>query len=423
MLKKIIKCLIIIYFFFLTAIFFAWAVFHIMNGGQRFNSKTANAIIEFAQFPSKVFHWTNWRADERIIDDTSFPNGIHYYSDTANVPLGYLLTSYVDDRKDINIQLIDVKKNTEIKKWHIIADSILRKTNSPILDKKNLRIIHPILLKDSSIIFNTSASLFKINAQSKIEWCNNIIFHHSIEYANDTSLWACSRIINKQPFYITEKDSLANDAITLVNAANGKIIFQKTVYNILKENNYSYLLGIGLYQPDAIHLNEIYPAKTNSKYWQIGDLLISMRHRSTVFLYRPSTNKILWLKTGPWNNQHSCKFMDSTHIMVLGNDVISSGFNNSQNTLLNNRNHLYVYNFETNTVDTPYYKMLDKLDPKTLTEGRISVLPNGDIFMEETNNGKIYIFDKDKLKLTYCHRVDNKHIQMQNWSRFIPAKK
>lgn len=420
--KKIIKYFIIVYSIFLIAVMSAWAVWHIVNGGQRLNSKFANAIIAFAQIPSKTFHWISTGIkDERIIADTSFPGGIHYYTDTANILSGYLLTSSFDDHKNIDIKLIDIKKNIEIKKWNIIADSVLKRTNFSSLSKNNLRLIHPILFKDSSIIFNTGASLLKINAQSKIMWCNTNTFHHSIERVNDSCIWTCSRIINTQPFYITEKDSLDNDAISMINVKNGKTIFQKSIYDILKENGCSYLLGVGLYQPDAIHLNEIYPAKTNSKYWQIGDLLISMRHRSTVFLYHPSTNKILWIKTGPWINQHSCKFMDDKHILVLGNDVISSGFNNSQNSLFNHQNHLYVYNLETNSVDTPYYKILNRIAPKTLTEGRISILPNGDIFMEETNNGKIYIFNKDILKLTYCKRMDAKHIQIQNWSRYVKS--
>ena len=215
----------------------------------------------------------------------------------------------------------------------------------------------------------------------------------------------------------TAKDTLVNDGIAEVNSGNGNIVYQKSIYSILNDNGYKYLMAIGNFENDEFHLNEVNPAPADTKYWKKGDLLISLRHRNTVFLYRPATNKILWLKTGPWANQHSCTFVGDDKIMVLGNDVMRS---NDYVKLLYKYNNIYLYNFKNNTIDTPYVKMISQLGLKTYTEGRCNILPGGDVFFDETNEGKLYIFNADKLKMKYCERIDDKHIKMMSLVRYIP---
>ena len=83
---------------------------------------------------------------------------------------------------------------------------------------------------------------------------------------------------------------------------------------LLRDSNYH----------DPIHLNQIRVARQDTRYWHRGDLLLSARHLSMVFLYRPSTNKIIWRKTGPWMNQHSAEFVDDHRISVFNNNVIQA---------------------------------------------------------------------------------------------------
>lgn len=390
-----------------------------MLGGNRFNSKVSESIVQFAEFPSKVYRFfkPGVLKDKRYIMDTTSKSGIDYYVDTSKISPGSLLISTFDKDKNPEIKLLDLKKNIVKKKWNINADTILHYTITKELDKNNVRLFHPILLKDSSLIFNTGHSLFKINKRSAIVWINKKIFHHSIEYASDTSVWTCSTIVNKKPLYIVSyRDTLVNDAIALINTVNGNIIFQKSIYDILNENGYKYLLAIGKFENDAFHLNEVNPAPADSKYWKKGDLLISIRHRNTVFLYRPSENKVLWLQTGPWSNQHNCSFIDADRIMILGNDIIRA---DDYDGMLNKHNNIYIYDFKKNAIDTPYSKIMGQLKVRTYSEGRCNILPNGDVFFCDTNEGKVYIIDRDRLKLKYCERIDNKHIKMLNLVRYV----
>ena len=329
-----------------------------------------------------------------------------------------MLISTFKENKELEIKLLDLRKNIFVKKWNLNPDTILHYAPNSGLTRYNIRLFHPLLLKDSSLICNTDYFLFKVNKDSKIVWVNKNAFHHSIQYANDTAVWACETAVNKKTdFRLSPKDTLINSAISLVNTNTGKIEFEKSIYEILNQNGYAYLLAIGAFESDAFHLNEVTPALKDGKYWKKGDLLISLRQKSAVFLYRPSTNKILWLQMGPWGNQHSCSFLDEESIMILGNDVTR---NDKYMSFLHQHNNIYTYNFKNNITDTPYNKMMEILKPRTYTEGRCNILPNGDVLFDETDRGKVYIFDHNKLKLSYCDRIDSKHIKILNWVRYVP---
>jgi hypothetical protein len=197
---------------------------------------------------------------------------------------------------------------------------------------------------------------------------------------------------------------------------------------ILIENGYErLLLGKGQINSDPLHLNDIQPALTDSEHWNKGDLLISCRNLSAVFLYRPSTDKIVWLQQGPWYNQHDADFLENNKIVVFGNDVLREesvidGKITDETLFFSNKranNNVYIYNFDKDTVITPYSRLMKNAGIRTYTSGRCDVLPNGDVFVEDTNNGRIVIGDSINKKVEYVKRIDEEHISSLFWSRLI----
>lgn len=410
--RKALKIIGFLYILFLVAIFSFWSVIHIYAGGEKINPKISNLILKLGMLPSYLSHINSINSEKRVIENSTAINGITFYKDTATLSAGYFLISSFLSPDTLQIELLEYKKRQSIKKWKIASNIVLKFSKNQELDRHNLRLLHPLMLKDSSVIFITT-SLFRIDKFSKVIWVNNNFFHHSIELADDSSIWVCGRLENK-PFNFNGTDSILNDAITQVNYNTGSISYEKSISEILIENGYQYLLSIGPFEKDLIHVNEINPALyEGSSFWKKGDLLISIRHRNTVFIFRPDTGKIIWLKTGPWSNQHDCTFISPSQIMVLGNDIIRT---NKGLSLLNKNNNIYIYDFKTNRIDTPYSSIIKKLNLKSLAEGRCEKMKNGDIFFE-SNEGIVYIFDEKSLKLTYSDRVDSKHLKLLNWTR------
>ena len=101
--------------------------------------------------------------------------------------------------------------------------------------------------------------------------------------------------------------------------------------------------------------------------------------------------------------------------MIFGNDVLRG----KRDSLINGHNDIYFYDFEKDEISKPYTQVMKKAGIKTKTEGRCDLLSNGDLFIDETNNGKLYIINKDSVKMIYTERFDKNHIKMFNWVRPI----
>ena len=257
---------------------------------------------------------------------------------------------------------------------------------------------------------------------SKLIWINtNIESHHSLELDHENNIWISGRRLYSQLPELIDKENteFLDDLIMKINPENGDVLFEKSVIQILKDNDlYDLIFKNGNYEFDPIHLNDVQPALTDSDYWKKGDLLISSRHLSTIILYRPSSNKILWYRQGPWLNQHDPDFLDGNKISVFGNQVFRGVMENKLE-LPYEFNSVFIYDFENDSFIEPYKTFLESEKIKTITEGRSEILSNGDLFVEETNNGRIFIGDTIKKKLTFSKRLNDEEISYLHWSRII----
>ena len=80
------------------------------------------------------------------------------------------------------------------------------------------------------------------------------------------------------PYSIDEKivgnkyGDFLDDAITKISSG-GNIIFQKSVLQIFLDNNLeSLFFSNQIFDGDPIHLNDIQPVSSDSKFWKKGDL-------------------------------------------------------------------------------------------------------------------------------------------------------
>ena len=262
---------------------------------------------------------------------------------------------------------------------------------------------------------NGRDSLVKIGPTTSVGWVSNCISTHTVEQDAEGNIWICSRM---KPSSYEGVLSHLDDAIAQISP-EGNVLFKKSVAKILYENGCRGLLAGGFRgRPgeDPIHLNEVQPALTDSKYWKKGDVLLSMKHLSTVAFYRPSTDKIIWLKTGPWMNQHSVEFASDHEISVFGNNVISDvkGY-----VLMDGHNNVYLYDFANGSVSTPYDKAMSSLAVRTTYSGRSKVLLNGEVFIEESNYGRLLRLAPDRAIWEFVPRLDNNHLSMPIYSRYL----
>lgn len=312
--------------------------------------------------------------DSNVIENKDIADGIKYYrgnSKTNNYDHLDLLTGYKANNGDIVIELFDLHDGKSIKKWIPDIGKIakLTKDGNKFLASYNApnSIVHPLMLKDSSVIFGTWQSAVKINSNSEIDWLiSDYKSGNAIEKDYDNNVWLCGirhftkiKRLLKDNLIEKEKSHFADDVMMKINPEDGTILFEKSIIALLMENNLEHLIyGNGYFGLDSVHLNDIQPVLSDGAYWKKGDLLLSLRHISTVLLYRPSENKVLWYKQEPWLNQHNADFMDNTKISVFGNQVFRGDEENiAQSKYLKNPskfNSVFVYNFSNDSISEPY---------------------------------------------------------------------
>jgi hypothetical protein len=421
------------------AISMSWLTRHAVNDGPLLTERESKMIVSIANFPANVKDAIlelrqlitgdplTLLVDSKAVEKPTWIRNFPVAEDN-----GYLLFSGVDSKAKQNVvKLIRIADGEEVVRWK--PDFLF--INNQITDKQwghkgsafSLQAVHPLLLNDASIIFNTGNSFVKQSScSSKPLWVLDEIVHHSNELdETGKAVWAPSVSTDGFPENLWLRSHTRDDALGHFSL-EGKLMERRSFSNILINNGLgSLLMGTsGFFRnDDPIHMNQIKVAKYNSTYWKRGDLLISARNISTLFLYRPSTNKILWHQTGPWMNQHSVDFIDDHRISVFSNNVVS-GPHARKNLFLtpNDINRVYFFDFDKNQASQPYEKQLSIAKPVTRTAGRAQILHGGGLFVEESESGRHLRFTKDRLLWSRVNDYDDRRIGILSWSRYLTAE-
>ena len=135
-----------------------------------------------------------------------------------------------------------------------------------------------------------------------------------------------------------------------------------------------------------------------------------------ILLYRPDTNKIIWTGTGPFFHQHDVDILDGQRISVFNNN--SKDF--IDRDIVDGNNEVIVYDFKNNKYSSYLSESLIKYDIRSTTGGRSQILPNGDLFIEESNFARTLYFNADgSLRWSHVNRANDKNVYGDGWSRLL----
>ena len=364
-----------------------------------------------------------WDEDRYFYNQSGFngtPNSINSY---------LLLSRYDGDLQEGLVELIDLTNFKILHTWNPDIDAFndlvkqvdefkyLERDSNNSRSKQH----HPKLVRDGGLLFHDSlgSPLRKIDACSNIIFQNtHDIFHHSIETDIENNIWVPSNIY-PQSLPIEKVGSEFEDNAIVKLSNDGEILFEKSVSQIFIDNALEHLLfsvGDDIFVIDPIHLNDIQPVNFDGEYWKKGDVFLSLRHQSMVLLYRPSTNKIIWKGSRPFFHQHDVDILDDHRISIFDNN--SKNFVDGD--VVDGHNEVIIYNFKTDKYSSYLKDVLIDNDVRTITQGRSQILPNGDLFIEDTNYARTLYFNADgSLRWTHVNRADNQDIYIVAWSRIL----
>ncbi len=335
-----------------------------------------------------------------------------------------LLSRYSIESEQSVIELIDLKNFKIIHKWEPDIDEFNEKILTEGQFKNHLRdknkkqfiITHPYLSKSAEVVFSNYSQLIKIDKCSKLIWQNQKhVFHHSKESNDNGDYWVPIKLYESK---IKNYEKVGNhDALSLVSK-NGKIIFEKSLYELFLENNLEHYIQNHITNTsnrrnsDVFHLNDIEPTRFDSKYWKKGDVFLSLRNLSMIILYRPSTNKLIKVLHGPFFNQHDVDVLNDHEISIFNNNYRDFGTLNSE---------IIKYNFKTGEFTTYFKNSMIENNVFTEFQGVHKILPTGELFLESTTDGRILFFD-NKGRLTWQfvnNENDKKELYALGWSRIL----
>lgn len=432
--KRVSQFCLLILLLLLVSLSTATVVRHVMIGGQRFSDTQKDFILNFSQFPNLTWRTLNefYRAAEPVLHIIKVSDSEKAaWNELFPQPLdpGFLLFSGLNaEAKSWDIKLIRISDNKTMAlwtpDWRSIGERTTLKDWYEIKQNTSAFIaVHPLPLPGGDLVFNTGYSLVRINAcSSKIDWVLDQMAHHSIEFdRNKKHIWTAGTVKNGFGGSHIFQDWLRDDSLMKVSL-EGAIIENISFSDILIENGLSALLFGSLAlveQRDPIHINQITEAQTSTRFWEAGDLLISARHLNAVFLYRPSTRKIVWFKHGPWNHQHAARFLGNSKIVVLDNNVVDLGNGRFEFLGPDRINRVLVYDLSTDEISEPFRQMLLKMQPRSPTNGRAEILADGSLFFEESDKGRHFRLSKDKLHWARINHYGETDVGRVGWSRYL----
>lgn len=411
---------VILFISFIGSIGFGSLLRHHYLDGERFKSlqkiavifaevpKNAKLMIEYRSFnlsepPPLDKHKDKKRFEQFISNqrnallvlpryDTSLSRSVVEIIDLNNFEI---IHTYKHDINEMHNQITNIEEFSRVK----IDDSPIR-----------FEYRHPLILDDGSLIGDSDYSVeFKIDFCSTLQWINQEeVFHHSKMLDHEGNIWV-GGLFNPYPKYVKKYINFSDDSLIKLNT-DGEILFNKSVITLLIDNQISFDDFLDNKIIDPIHLNDIEPVFNDSDYWKKGDIFLSIRSQDAIVHYRPSTNKVINVITGPFKLQHDVDVISDKEISIFNNN----GFNP------NNYSEVIIYNFETKSFTKLFNDQLKKNNFKTKSQGLSHIFRDGSLMVEEQNHGRILLFNnKGEKEWEFINKDKNGNIGFVSWSRVI----
>lgn len=337
---------------------------------------------------------------------------------------GYILFSRYDGVGMRNVvELLDLSTWKVVHRWMpdpgVLLAGVVHET--PYADIANwnvthFREIHPWMAANGDLIAKDHFSpLVRFDACGRRVWVEGKLYHHSTEVDADGNLWIPSVA---EPHQVQGlPDRFFEDEIAEVSQ-DGKVLFQRSVTDLMLKSGFAQrIFGNGMYNDDPLHLNDIQPVLADGPYWKKGDVFLSLRNQSMIVLYRPSTDQIVWTRTGPWLSQHDVDILDDHRIAVYDNHVQDRG---GEPFFEQGSSDIVVYDFRYDSVSHPFAPLMKAQNVRTNAAGLFTELPGGNALIEDVTAARFILAGPDGRMLgEYVNRGPSGIVYHLGWSRYV----
>lgn len=415
---------LIIILFGLSA--FGWMVKHVSLGDKDFG-KTLNSGLK--SFVSFLDLFEKSVEEVQSLPKTFVPTPADFEPVNKLEKDVYALVSYSNEEKDRTVEIRNLKNDSVFYQWNI--DNPYKPTD---------RIMDPLLLPGKKLVYsyNGVTGLTAIDSSGNLLWTQDSVpHHHSINLDSAGNIWACTYSKEHGQFIIFKgyydfggrEMVFLDNTISKLDSETGRILFHKSITEILKENGLENLLLKSDNPDDPIHLNDVQPALKTTPYYQEGDLFLSFRNLSAIIQYRPSTNEVVRLLEGMFYSQHDVDFLNDSTIYFFNNNSHTLWLSKESDWMSVADERIYAGEFYSNVMahdlkNEKYFYLARQsfIDNAifTHTEGMSEMLDDTLLFVEEQNSGELWIFNGEEV--VYKNVLSSQHEghhHLPNWTRIL----
>jgi len=347
------------------------------------------------------------------------------FTGPADPAEGFLLLSRYDgERRQSVVELHDLAARRLVHAWvpDMAALQPLLQHPSRLVDTagmnrpERIRLMNPLPMPDGGLIVQNTSPILRLDACGRPVWSRPGLYHHSAQPDGAGGAWVAAHLEPQTVANVSAR--FVEDAVVHLSA-EGEVLSQASVPRLLAEAGFGRLVwGGDVYSDDPVHLNDVEPVRQDGPWWKAGDLLLSLRNASAVALYRPSGDRIVWLRQGPWVNQHDVDVLDDHRFSVFDNHRFNGP---GEFAWVEGANAVLVHDLATGETTSPWGPALAALEVRTVSEGLADPDPTGGGMVEETTNGRLLALDAaGTLCWNYVNRAADGLVYHLNWSRLLP---
>ena len=409
----------------------------------------ATIAYSLAEVPQKISAWVSSIGESPFELDDRFPTHSGFEGQTNRDEIYLLLNRYDGDIEKSVVDLVDLRSFKVVHRWEPALETeasgqgaieqIDREIRPYYSDVNAQEATHSSLTQRGSLVVGRNGHVSKFDACSNFLWeatiPEGILTNASLELDEHGNIWTAAakkstQFSNSETADAGAAPSRHIDNLVVHLSPSGEVIYSKSITDILIEHHLANFIFVfsEFTIPDPLHLVDIQPALTSGTHWQKGDLLISLKHLSMVLLYRPSTDSVLWHGVGHTSFQSDVNFVDGSSLVIFDNNTPTylqpNAKDRKQKDLrfkqVEGHSKVLVYDFATDQYSHYLEDALRVHQVKTAVQGRNQVLPNGHLFVEETEFGRVLYFNADgNLRWSHVNRAEDGKVYAMGSSRIL----
>jgi hypothetical protein len=265
--------------------------------------------------------------------------------------------------------------------WHYRFPDAFEKDPSPLSGKRRDWWRRAYLFPNGDVLaIITDSGLLKIDRNSRLLWAKAIHAHHDLAIAPNGDLYLLTRRVHVVP-RVNEEQPIVEDMVAILDFEGN----EKRRFSLLEAFENSEFADVwresGRTSGDLFHTNSIElldgsVADANPAF-AAGNLLISVFHLNAIAVVDPGREKVVWVHTGRYRQQHDPKILPNGNLLLFDNR--------------GRRGSSAILEFEPRTMALVWKYRGSRRQPFfSKTCGTSERLPNGNTLISETDFGRAF---------------------------------